>query len=282
MHTPANPLLPGVYRLDLPCDQAHRFGRWRRAQKGKVHLLELENGPNGTARINFVVFQKPGMFPSKLGDPVKGVVGALPDWADVVTFTLSPLGAAQAALGQKMGEFFSAHAAVDLAALRDGVQIANANLAVIRAELEAVKAGKTMNPAAVLHNAAAMTAQTLDLLVRRAAAIPANLPRHVVDDAILKLHELGEAFKAAPGKALHALTEFPGAVVDQWLKPFVLPAEAGLLGVGLVVLGGFMAYEQKRTSPTSNNLMLAGGALAILGGATLASNVSNLIPRDAK
>lgn len=281
--TAANPLTPGVYRVDLKCEDAHHFGRWRRAQKGKVHLLELENGPNGTARVNFVVFDKPGAFPfGKLGKPVPGVVGALPDWADVVSFVFPPLTSVQTSLGAQMGEYLAQHAVAELAGLRDAVTIARANMDVIEAQLKTVREGKAMNPAAILHNAATMTANTLELLTTRAAAIPANLPRHVVDNAILKLRDLGDAIKAAPGKALHALTQFPGQVLDNWLKPFVLPYEIGMLGLGLVVLGGFMAYEQKRTTPTTTNLMLAGGALAILGGGTLASNVSDLLPRDAK
>lgn len=284
MRRSTNPALePGVYRIDVPCERAHVFGKWRRAQQGKVHLLELENGPHGTARINFVVFKKPGMFPrGKLGQPVKGEVGALPDWSDVIAFTLPPLAIAETSVSVKLGEALAGLAGPELAAMKDAVQVASANLAVIRAQFEAVKAGKVMNPSAVLHNAAAMTAQTIDLLVTRAAAVPGKLPAHLVDAAVASLRDLQAAIQAAPGKALHALTDFGGSVADNWLKPFVLPAELGLLGVGLVVLGGFMAWEQKRTTPTTQNLMLAGGALALLGGTTLSTNISDLLERATK
>jgi len=284
-----NPLTPGVYRIDLPCKLAPVFGNWRRAQKGKVQLLELENGPPAqgsvggepTARVSFVVFKPPGAFPfGRLGKPVAGqLVGEAPGWADVLSFVLAPLGAADAALGEKMGEFLAAHTTPEFAGLHEAVVIVQANMGVIRAQIEMVRNGAPNGPA-VLHNAATLVAQSIELLVQRAGAIPGAFPRVVINEALAKLNELADAIAAAPGRALHAITKFPGQVWDNWLKPFVLPAEIGLAGVGLLLLGGYLAYsEGGKVTPTTKNLMLAGGAIAVLGGATLATNIADVLPK---
>jgi hypothetical protein len=287
MTVAANPLTPGVYRIDLPCELAPQFGNWRRAQKGKVHVLELENGParlgssDPTARVSFVVFNRPGAFPfGRLGRPVAGqIVGELPGWGDVVAFVFAPLGAAEGALGQKMGEFLAAHTQPEFAALHEAVAVVQANMAVIRAELVAVRNGAPNGPA-VLHHAAQLVGQSIELLVQRAGAIPGAFPRVVINEALAKLNELADAIAAAPGKALHAISQFPGKVWDSWLKPFVLPAEIGLGGVGLLLLGGYLVYSQGgKMTPTTKNLMLAGGAIAVLGGATLATNIADTLER---
>lgn len=286
--TVTNPLAPGVYRIDLPCRLAPVFGNWRRAQRGKVHVIELENGPpepsrigaGPTARVSFVVFGKPGAFPlGRLGSPVAGqIVGGELGWADVVAFVYSPLGAVNAALGQKMSDFLIAHTQPEFAALHDAVVVVKANMAVIRAELDAVRGGAPNGPA-VLHHAAQLVAQSIELLVQRAGAIPGAFPRVVINEALAKLNELADAIAAAPGKALHAITDFGAATWEAWLKPFVLPAEIGLGGVALLLLGGYLAYTEKTPSPLAKNLLLAGGAIAVLGGATLATNVADTLER---
>jgi hypothetical protein len=278
--TVTNPLSPGVYRIDLPCPLAPVFGNWRRAQRGKVQLLALENGPAGTARVSFVVFKAPGAFPfGRLGKPTEGqIVGELPGWAGIVAYVLNPLGAAESALGQKMSEFLAAHTAPEFAALHEAVAVVKANMAVIRAELELVRQGAPNGPA-VLHHAAVLVGQSIELLVQRAGAIPGAFPRVVINEALAKLNELADAIAAAPANALHAITSFGEKTWDSWLKPFVLPAEIGLGGVALLLLGGYLAYTEKTPSPTAKNLMLAGGAIAVLGGATLATNVADTMER---
>jgi hypothetical protein len=281
--TVTNPLAPGVYRIDLPCELAAVFGNWRRAQKGRVQLLELDNGPGGRARVTFVVFQRPGAFPfGRLGKPVVGeLVGAMPDWTDVVQIALVPLPALLLALeGKAMADFLAEHTTAEFAPLRDAIGIARANAAIIRMQLEAVKNGTSVNPAAALQNAANLVRQSTELIVHAGGSIPGQFARHVVNSALERLHDLGEAIASAPQKALAAVAKFPGLVLDNWLKPFVLPAEGALLGIALIAGGAYLAYEQKQTTPLTRNLMLAGGAIALLGGGVLASNVSNLIPRE--
>lgn len=278
-----NPLAPGVYRIDLPCPLAPAFGNWRRAQRGKVHVIELENGPGGTARVSFVVFAKPGAFPfGKLGTPTAGqIVGVLPDWRDVVLFVLKPLGPLELAFEAKLwADFFLQHAQPEFAELRDAVTVVRANIAVIRSQLEAVKDGKSTQPAAVLHNASALAKQSIELLLRKAGAIPLAFPRHLVNDAIAHLQALVDEIAAAPGKALHAVSQFGSSVFDNVLKPFVIPAEIGLAGVALLVLGGYLAFEQKKQTDLTKNLMLAGGAIALFGGVTTASNIKDLLLKE--
>ncbi len=274
--TVTNPLKPGVYRIDLPCELAPVFGNWRRAQKGKVALLELENGPRGTARVSFVVFKSPGAFPfGKLGAPTVGeIVGALPDWPDVVAYVLRPLVPLESALeAARWAQFFAAHTQPEFAELGAAIAVTRANVAVIRAQLEAVKAGTARDPAAVLHNAAAMAKQSIELLLHKAGAIPLAFPRALVNDAITRLQALADEIAAAPGKALHAISEFGTNVFDKFVMPFQLPLDIGLIGVGAILLGAYLRYTEHKPSPLSNNLMLAGAGAAIVGGGTFALNL---------
>lgn len=259
-----NPLQPGVYRIDLPVAKAPVFGAWRRAQRGKVHVIDFTEGPNTTARVSFVVFRKPGAFPlGKLGPPTRGEIvgGALPDWPDVVAFVLRPLGPAEAALElARWAEFFATHAQPEFAELKSAVVVARANMAIIRAQLDLVVAGKAPNPAAVLHNAAAMAKDSIEKLLATAGAIPLSFPRALVNDAIAKLQAFVDEIAAAPGKALHALTQFAGDAAG-----FALPIGVAALGLGALLLGGWLRYSEKKSSPLSNNLMHAGGAALVLG-----------------
>lgn len=282
--TVTNPLTPGVYRIDLPCELAPLFGNWRRAQKGKVHVIELENGPEGKARVSFVVFGRPGAFPfGRLGHPVRGsVVGAtMPDWPDVVAFIFRPLGPTEEALSVKRwADFFLSHAAPEFAELQAAVAVARANVAIIRAQLEQVKAGTSRSPAAAVSNAASLAQQSIELLLAKAGRIPLSFPRALVNESIATLTALVDEIKAAPGKALHAITEFAGDAFNKVALPFVIPAELGLVGVGLLLLGGYLAFQEKKTTPTTRNLMLAGGAVALLGGGTVASNIKDLLLKE--
>jgi len=277
MPTVTNPLEPGVYRIDLPCPLAPAFGNWRRAQRGKVHVIELENGPGGTARVSFVVFAKPGAFPfGKLGKPQRGaVVGALPDWPDVVAFVLKPLVPVEEALAAKRwADFFVAHAQPEFAELREAVAVVRANMAVIRSQLEAVKSGTASNPGAVLNNAGAIAKQSIELLLHKAGAIPFAFPRALVNETIEKLQAFADEVGAAPGKALHAISNFAGDAAG-----VVVPAEIGLGGVALFLAGAYLRYTEHKPSPLSNGLMLAGGAVAVVAGGTLSLNLANLFER---
>jgi hypothetical protein len=281
-----NPLERGVYQIDLPCELAAGFGRWRRAQKGRVHVIDLQNGPDdGTARISFVVFAAPGAFPfGKLGRPRRGeVVGVMPDWTDVALLALKQFPPLRLVLeGKAFADFVAAHTAPEFAALRDALTAARVNALVVGQLLEGVRSGAATNPAGALHQAAALVQQSLELIAKRAAAIPIAFPRAVVDEVLGKLKEMGEAIAAAPGKALAAVSKFPGLVVDNWLKPFVLPAEASLLGVAAALAGGFLIYTEGKATTLSKSLVLGGAAVALLSGGVLASNLNDLLPRAPK
>lgn len=278
--TVTNPLAVGVYRIDLPIARAIDFGKWRKAQRGRVQLCELENGPNGTARVSFAVLDRPGAFPfGKLGKPQRGnlVVGAvLPEWKDVVLFPLRQFPGAELALQVgTWANFFATHATAEFAALKDAITIARANLAIVRAQLELVRNGTAPNPGQVLQNAAVLVKQAAEMVLSRAAAIPIAYPRELVNNAIKELTAVADAIAAAPGKALHALTDFAGGVVDTLALPVGLEA----LAVVALAAGGFMAFTEKKVTPLSRNLMLAGAGAAVAAGFVGTKNVLDLVNR---
>lgn len=269
-----NPLAVGVYRIDLPIDKAADFGKWRRAQRGRVHVCELENGPNGSARVTFAVLDRPGAFPfAKLGKPVAGsiIAGAvLPEWKDVVLFPLRQLPGAELALQvARWANFFATHAQPEFAGLRDAVTVARGNLAVVRAQLELVRNGSVPNPGQVLQNAAQTVRASVDLLLSRAAAIPIAYPKELVNDAIKELTAAADAIAAAPGKALHAITDFAGKAADTLAAPVLLELGAAVL----LGAGALMAFAEKKVTPTSRNLMLGGAAAALASGFDLGLNL---------
>lgn len=277
-----NPLAIGVYRIDLPIELAGVFGKWRRAQRGRVQLCELENGPHGSARVSFAVLDRPGAFPfGKLGKPIRGslVSGAtMPDWKDVVLFPLRQFPAAELALQiGTWAHFFATHATAEFAALKDAVTIARANLAVVRSQLELVRNGSVPNPAAILQNAAATVKASVEMLLSRAAAIPVAYPRELVNSAIRELTAVADAIASAPGKALHALTDFAGDVAST----LALPVGLELVGAVALAAGGLMAFTEKKLTPTSRNLILGGAAAAFAGGFFGAKNVDELLHRKA-
>ena len=258
-----NPLSPGIYRIDLPCARAAEFGRWRKAQRGKVHVIELENGPGGTARVSFVVFGKPGAFPfGKLGHPERGqVVGEIPGWVDVVVFVLKPLVPLEDAVAAaRWAEFFAVHSQAEFAELRAAIAIVRANVSIIRAQLEAVRSGHHPNPGEVLQNASRLAKESIELLLDKAGAIPLAFPRALVNNAIAKLQALIEEIAAAPGKALHAISTFADDALG-----FALPVGVAALGLAALGFGAYLRYSDKKASPLSTNLMLAGGAALVLG-----------------
>jgi hypothetical protein len=273
-----NPLALGVYRIDLPIDRAIDFGRWRRAQRGRVHVCELENGPRGTARVSFAVLGRPGAFPfGRCGKPTRGQLvsgAALPQWSDVVLYPLRQFPPAELALeATRWANFFAAHATAEFAALKDAVTIARGNLAVVRAQLELVRNGAVPNPGAVLANAAATIKTSVELLLARAAAIPLAFPRNLVNEAIKELTAVADAIAAAPGKALHALTSFADDVVDN----LAIPVGLELVGAVAMAAGGLMAFTEKKLTPTSRNLLLGGAAAAVAAGAVAGKNIFDVL-----
>jgi hypothetical protein len=277
-----NPLAVGVYRIDLPLARAVDFGKWRKAQRGRVQICELENGPNGTARVSFAVLDRPGAFPfGKLGKPARGnlVVGAvLPEWKDVVLYPLRQFPGAEIALQVgTWANFFASHATAEFSELRDAVTVVRGNLAVVRAQLELVRNGSVPNPGQVLQNAATLVKASVELLLKKAAAIPIAYPRELVNNAIKELTAVADAIAAAPGKALHALTDFAGTAFDTLAAPVALEAVAVLA----LAAGGFLVFSEKKVTPLSRNLMLAGAGAALAAGFVGTNNVLDLVNRKA-
>lgn len=274
-----NPLAVGVYRIDLPTERAADFGKWRKAQRGRVQLCQLENGPNGTARVSFAVLDRPGAFPfGKLGKPTRGAIvsGVLPEWKDVVLFPLRQFPGAELALQVgTWANFFATHGTAEFAALRDAVTVARGNLAVVRAQLELVRNGSVPNPGAVLANAAQTVKASVDLLLSRAAAIPIAYPRELVNQAIKELTAVADAIAAAPGKALHALTSFASDAVDT----FGVPAILGASSVLLAGVGALLVFGEKKLTRESRNLILAGAAAAFASGFVGSWNLFSPTPK---
>jgi hypothetical protein len=273
----ANPLAAGLYRVEVAPELAQVFGRWRRANAERVHVIGLEPSEEG-ARVVFAVYKPPGAFPfGQLGHPevAEVVVGAVADWIDVIGFLANPLGAAERAIGEAAAHFVADVSKPELKGLRDALIISRANVATIRAILEAVKNGTAPNPAAALGQAAAMAKQTIEVLVTAGGAIPIDFPRNLVNAALQKLHELEAEIKAAPGKALHAVSQFASDVVKK-AAPVLVPGQIGIWGLGIVALGGFLAWEQGKRSELTDKMMLAGAAVAVLGGGIAGSNLFNL------
>lgn len=277
-----NPLAVGVYRIDLPIARAVDFGKWRKAQRGRVQICELENGPNGSARVSFAVLDRPGAFPfGKLGKPTRGnlVVGAvLPEWKDVVLYPLRQFPGAELALQVgTWANFFATHATAEFSALKDAVTVVRGNLAVVRAQLELVRNGSVPNPGQVLQNAATLVKASVELLLKKAAAIPIAYPRELVNAAIKELTAVADAIAAAPGRALHALTNFASDAFDTLAPPVGLAAGA----VVAMLAGGFLVFTEQKITPTSRNLLLGAAAAAFASGFFGVKNVDDLLHRKA-
>lgn len=279
-----NPLERGVYRVDFAPELAPVFGRWRRAQNGKVHLLELEDGPAGKARVSFAVFGRPGAFPfGQLGFPERGdVVGALPDWTDVLGFIMDPLGSVEAHLVSSALAWARDAVAPELEQLRTAIAVVKTNIALVNAQLEAIRTGHAANPAAMLQSAGLLVQQSIELLLKTAGGIAIEFPRDTVNELLKKLHVLAEAIKAAPGKAMHAVTSFAKGAMDKVVTPFVLPYEIGMGGIGVLGLAAFLAYEQGKVTDQTKNLALVGGAIALLGGGLLGRNIVHALSPSEK
>ena len=147
----------------------------------------------------------------------------------------------------------------------------------MRAQLELVRNGSVPNPGAVLQDAANTIKASVELLLTKAAAIPIAFPRELVNSAITDLTAVADAIAAAPGKALHALTDFAGDVANT----FALPVGLEALAVVALAAGGFMAVTEKKVTPLSRNLLLVGAGAGVAAGFVGTKNVLDLVNRKA-
>lgn len=270
----SNPLEAGLYRLELSRDGAPAFGRWRRANGERVHVVSLEPHPKG-ARVEFAVYKKPGAFPfGQLGYPeqARAVVGASVSWADAVHAVLSPLSAAESAAAAAAGEFLVKLAGPQFAALSDAVKAAQINLEQIKAMLGAVAGGTSPNPAGTLGAAASLAEASIELLVTAGAAIPIAFPRAAVNRLLEELHKLATSIKAAPGRALKAVSTFAVDTAKAAAK-VAIPYELGVAGVSALALGALLLLQGKRSN-TTDYLMLGGAAVAIFATGQFAQSVA--------
>jgi len=274
-----NPLSPGLYRLDLfsPTDARPDvrdgvpvFGRWRKANQHAVRVVEAATyatEPRHTCVV-FEVLGRPGAFPfGQLGKPEPtSLVGiGFPSFVSIAEFLLDPLGSLEHSAAEAAGKFFADMSRPELANLRSALSVTKANIAIIRAKLDAVRNGTAANPAAAIAEALDLVKQSTELILGAAAHIPIDFPRNVVNRVLSDLHELGKAIEEAPRKALGLL----GRVA----RDVVVPFEAASIGTGVVILAGLWALHQGNVSKATRNLLLIGGAVAVLGGGTLLENI---------
>jgi len=277
-----NPLPPGRYQVDLwsPTpgvtvrDGVPVFNRWREANAARVRVLHAEcwNTEPRQTRVLFEVLDRPGAWPfGQLGPPEHatvsgevGEVGAI-SFADVVSFLFDPLGTLEMSAAQAAGHFVADLSRPELQELRAALSVTKANIAIIRASLEAIRNGTAPDPKEAIAATLNLIEQSTELLVKSAARIPFDFPRNLVNKVLQDLHDLKTAIHDAPAKALGAL----GKVA----KDFVLPYEVANIG-GAVAIGAlaFVLWSGKRSNAT-DNLMLLGLAGVALGGGTLLSNI---------
>jgi hypothetical protein len=277
--TVRNPLAPGLYRLDLfsPTDERPDvrdgipiFGRWRKANEHAVRVVEAATyatEPRHTCVI-FEVLGRPGAFPfGQLGAPERtSQVGAgFPSFVSIVEFLLDPLGTVEASAAEAVGKFFADVSKPELQQLRAALSVTKANIAIIRATLEAVRNGTAPNPAAALAGALDLVKQSTELILHAAAAIPIDFPRNVVNRVLSDLHELGKAIEEAPRKALGFL--------GRAARDVVLPLETANIGGAVFALAAAWAIYTGKVTPATRNVMLVGGAVLVLGGGTLIENL---------
>lgn len=278
VHT-SNPLPPGVYRIDLfsptqmqpdVADGLPVFARWRKANAARVRVLEASTMATEPrlSRVSFEVLAPPGAFPfGQLGYPEQSAsVGiGMPSFLDIANFLLSgPLGLVEQSFGKATMDFLADVSKPELQALRAALSVTRANIAVIRATLEAVRNGTAPNPAAALAAAKDLAKQSLELILSAAAHIPIDFPRNVVNRVVSDLQGLIKAIEEAPALAL----KLAGKVA----RDVLVPLEVANLGAMAFAAAAAYALLAKRTKGT-DYVMMAGAAVAVLGGGTLFENL---------
>jgi hypothetical protein len=284
-----NPLPRGVYRIDLfsPSEQAPHvadgvpvFGRWRRANAHAVRVLEATayHTEPVRSRVVFEVMGPPGAFPfGQLGPPLvapPASVGDLPSFADIALFLLNPIGSLELAAVKAAAHFLADATAPELRGVRDAVSAAKANIAIVRATLEAVRNGTAPDNAAALAGAAGLIKETIAMLLKASAAVPLHAPGHLIDNVIAELRGMLKAIEEAPARAIRGAAAAAKGLVSDVVVPF----ELGGLGAALALVVGWYMLEGGKRSKTTDGLVIAGVAIAVLGGTTGVHNLLSPTP----
>jgi hypothetical protein len=272
-----------LYEIDLysPTEQAAQvtdgvplFGRWRKANAHAVRVVSATAFPTHPqrSRVKFEVTSPPGAFPfGALGPPAfaSEVVGDLPSFADIALFLLNPLGALELAAVKAAATFLGQSVAPELKELRAAISTAKANIATVRAALEAVRNGTAPDNKVALAGAAVLVKETIAMLLKASAAIPVNAPRHVVDNLIGELRAMLKAIEEAPARAIKGAA----AAAKGFVTDVVVPFEIGGVGVALGLMTAFYLFEGGKRSKTTDLLLLGAGAVALLGYGSGAHNL---------
>lgn len=280
-----NPLPRGVYSIDLysPTELAPQvtdgvpiFGRWRKANAHAVRVLEATaySTEPVRSRVVFEVASPPGAFPfGVLGapSPAQSEVGALPSFADIALFLLNPIGSLELAAVKAAAHFLAEATAPELRGVRDAVSAAKANIAIVRATLEAVRNGTAPDNAVALAGAAGLIKETLAALLKASAAVPLNAPRHLIENVIAELRAMLKAIEEAPAKAIRGAA----AAAKGFVTDVVVPFEAANIGAAVALLTGWYLLEGGKRSKTTDVLVLAGIGVAVLGGTLGVHNLFN-------
>jgi len=286
-----NPLPAGRYELDLYTPTASTehvrdgvpiFNKWREKNSERVRVLHAEswNTHPRQTRVMFEVRSKPGAFPfGTLGSPeLVGNVGALPTIADVVGLMFNPLGLLEQVAASTAGQFIGNQAAAlaqpELRELRDALIVVKANIALIRAMLEAVHNHTSPNPSDAIGAARQLIQNSIELLVAAIGkVVSVDFPRRAVSALIDELRAFEKAITEAPQKALDLLEQEAGILARDVGAPLAV-SYGGLFAAGLAV---YLMTTGKRNDSTDKMLLL-GVAAVVLGGSTLFQNIQHPAP----
>lgn len=272
-----NPLPVGRYVVDLFTPTASTpgvrdgvpiFRRWRQSNAARVRVVHAETwdtSPRKT-RVQFEVEAPPGAWPfAQLGPPAHAAeVGAVPTIADAVAFLFDPLGALEGKAASAAAHFLAQQASPELRELNAAISVTRANIAIIRATLEAVRNGTAPNPVAAVAAAKSLARQSLELLTAAMGAVTVDFPRRKVSELIADLHAFEQAIEAAPANAFKALAQAASDVA--------VPFEAANLGALVFGAAALWAVTKKRSDATDLG-MAVGAAMLLLGGSTLVDNL---------
>jgi hypothetical protein len=277
-----NPLPLGRYQLDLwsptnakPVrDGVPVFNKWREKNAARVRVLHAEcwNTDPRQTRVLFEVLDRPGAFPfGALGKPEPvSQIGSAATIVDAIGFILNPLGTVEASAAEAASHFLADLANPELQHIRAALSLARANIAIIRATLEAVANKTAPDPFAAIAACKQLIQVTLETLTQALGSVVTEFPRRMVSQVIADLRALEKAIEDAPSRALRAAA--------QAAKDVVLPIETAGWGGAVFAAAAMWALYNNKRSQGSDMLMLGGAALLLLGGTDLIDNL--LHPAD--
>lgn len=274
-----NPLPPGRYQLDLwsptetkPVrDGVPVFNKWREKNAARVRVIHAEcwNTDPRQTRVLFEVIDRPGAFPfGALGKP--NLVGSAATIIDAVQFLLDPLGSVESSAAEAAAHFFTVLSAPELQHVRAALSVTRANIAIIRATLEAVLNHTAPDPVAAIAACKGLIQGSLEALTAALGAVTIDFPRRMVSGVIDDLNALAKAIEDAPARALKA--------VAQAAKDVVLPLETASIGGAVFAAAALWVLYHNKRSGSTDTIMLLGGAALLLGGSDLLDNL--LHPAD--